>query len=189
MEEILERLPPRAVVLGDRNFGIFSVAWAAQQQQHPVLFRLTNARAGKLLGRALQPGIDGAVVWSPSRDERRAHPAYNLVRTVMCLAARKAGLSPRQLSFTSVYTLIETHLSTLLRAHSRQSWRREMDKLVDYAAAYKLPQRSKRRSYPRAIWGSGYRFPVRTAHDKTKWVPKRIRFPRAASDGRRGLHP
>jgi putative transposase len=249
VEEILERLPRHAVVLGDRNFGIFSVAWAAQQQHHPVLFRLTNARAGKLLGRALEPGIDEVVIWRPSRDERRAHPelpagihlpgrvivcelkgtrepllclfttldqpssevlqmyglrwnietdlralkrtvrlhhirarslammekdlllavlAYNLVRTVMCLAARKAGLSPRQLSFTSVYTLTETHLSTLLRARSYQSWRREMDKLVDYAAAYKLPQRPMRRSYPRAVWGSGYRFPIRTAHDKTK---------------------
>lgn len=249
VEEVLERLPRSAVVLGDRNFGIFSVAWAAQQQHHPVLFRLTNARAGKLLGRALEPGIDEAVVWRPSPEDRRAHPelptgihlpgrvivcelkgtrepllclfttldqpsseviqmyglrwnietdlralkrtvrlhhvrarslammekdlllgvlAYNLVRTVMCLAARKAGFSPRQLSFTSVYTLVETHLSTLLRARSHQSWRREVDKLIDYAAAYKLPQRPKQRSYPRAVWGSGYRFPIRKAHDKTK---------------------
>lgn len=87
--------------------------------------------------------------------------AYNLVRTVMCLAARKAGLGPRQLSFTSVYCLIETHLPSLLGARSQRSWSREMDRLVDYAAAYKLPRRKKRRSYPRAVWGTGYRFPSR----------------------------
>jgi Transposase DDE domain len=247
VEEVLERLPSGAVVLGDRNFGIFSVAWVAQQH-HPVLFRLTNARAGKLLGRALEPGIDDAVVWRPSHDDRRAHSelpagiqlagrvivcelkgtrepllclfttldkpaseiiqmyglrwnietdlralkrtvrlhhvharsvemmekdlllavlAYNLVRTVMCLAARKAGLSPRQLSFTSVYTLVEHHLPTLLRARSHQNWRHQMDILVDYAAAYKLPRRRKPRSYPRAVWGTGYRFASRS-HEKTK---------------------
>ena len=30
-EQILERLPPGAVLLDDRNFGVFSVVWAAQQ--------------------------------------------------------------------------------------------------------------------------------------------------------------
>jgi hypothetical protein len=89
------------------------------------------------------------------------------VRTVMCLAARKAGLSPRQLSFTSVYTLVEHHLPTLLRARSHQNWRHQMDILVDYAAAYKLPRRRKPRSYPRAVWGTGYRFASRS-HEKTK---------------------
>jgi hypothetical protein len=249
VEEILERLPPGAVALGDRNFGVFSVAWAAHQSGHPVLFRLTNVRARKLLGRALETGIDEAVVWTPSRDDRRAHPelptdaslagrvivcelrgardpllclftpldqpadeltalyglrwnietdlralkrtvrlhhiharsldmmekdllfavlAYNLVRTVMCLAARKAGLSPRELSFTSVYSLVETHLPSLLRARSHKSWHREMDKLVEYAAAYKLPRRRKPRTYPRLVWGSGFQFPTRKPDDKTK---------------------
>lgn len=249
VEEILGRLSQGAVVLADRNFGVFSVAWAAQQQQHPVVFRLTNARAGKLLGRALQPGIEETVVWTPSRDERRAHPelptgihvtgrvivcelqgarepllclfttldqpaseivqmyglrwnietdlralkrtvrlhhvharslammekdlllavlAYNLVRTVMCLAARKAGIDPRRLSFTSVYHLVELHLPGVLGARSKRAWYREMDTLVDFAADYKLPQRSKQRSYPRAVWSTGYRFPTRKADEKTK---------------------
>jgi hypothetical protein len=90
------------------------------------------------------------------------------VRTVLCLAARKAQLSPRQLSFTSVYRLLELHLPKLLSARSQQSWRREMDKLVDYAAAYKLPRRRKPRSYPRSVWGAGFKFPNRKAEEKTK---------------------
>jgi hypothetical protein len=36
VEEVLERLPPGAVALGDRNFGVFSVAWAAQRSGHPA---------------------------------------------------------------------------------------------------------------------------------------------------------
>jgi hypothetical protein len=87
--------------------------------------------------------------------------AYNLVRTVMCLAARKAGLSPRHLSFTAVYMLIETHLPKLLGARSSTAWRREMDRIVEHAAAYKLPKRKKTRSYPRAVWGTGDRFASR----------------------------
>ena len=48
-----------------------------------------------------------------------ASMAYNLVRTVMCLAARKAGLRPRQLSFTCVDCRIETHLPSRLGAGYR----------------------------------------------------------------------
>lgn len=94
--------------------------------------------------------------------------AYNLVRTVMCLAARKAGLSPRHLSFTAVYMLIETHLPKLLGARSSTAWRREMDRIVEHAAAYKLPKRKKTRSYPRAVWGTGDASPHESM-EKTKW--------------------
>lgn len=242
IEDVLARLPEGAVVMGDRNFGVFSVASAAAQLGHPVLFRLNHAPARKLLGVPLQAGLDRAVSWQPSPYERRMHPAlpadaglsgrvivcelkgarepllclftdldlpgseivqmyglrwnietdlralkrtvrlhhvhahsldmlekelllavvaYNLVRTVMCLSAHRAGLHPRQLSFTSVYMLIEIHLPKLLRASSPQAWRHEMDTLVEYAAAYKLPQRRKPRSFPRAVWGTGYRFASR----------------------------
>lgn len=248
IQDVLQRLPSGALVLGDRNFGVFSVAWAACEQGHPVLLRLTNARARNLLGGSLESSVDREAVWRPSAYERRVHPelppgialtgrvlvcpwqgarepllclftttdklprelaalyslrwnietdlralkrivqlhhlharsddmmekewlsallAYNLVRTVMCLAARKAGFSPRQLSFTAVYSLVELHLPALLNACSPAQWRREMDTLVVYAAAYKLPQRRKPRSCPRAVWGADYRFPFRT-HEKTK---------------------
>jgi putative transposase len=247
IEQVIQRLPGQAVVMGDRNFGVFSVAWTAVQHGNPVIFRLTNARAAKLLGRKLEVGIDCPVIWQPSGQERKAHrhlpgeaavqgriivcelkgardpliclfttlslagdevlkiyalrwnietdlrslkrtvrlhhihvrsadmmekelllavAAYNFVRTVMCLAARKNDISPRQLSFTSIYGLIETHLPRLLGASSLKSWRRQMDIIVNYAAAYKLPRRKKRRSYPRAVWGTGYRYS--SLHPKTE---------------------
>jgi hypothetical protein len=240
IEDILARLPADSIVMGDRNFGVFSVAWSAQQNWHGVVLRLNNAVARRLLGGKLEAGVERAVLWRPSPYELSRHPeipasaslsgrvvicqlqgarepllclfttlenpaaevaqiytlrwnietdlralkrtvqlhhiqarsvamtekelliailAYNLVRTVMCLAARKAGLHPRQLSFTAVYCLVETHLPSLLGARSLRQWRREMDIVVSYAAAYKLPQRKKRRSFPRAVWGCGYRFP------------------------------
>jgi hypothetical protein len=61
----MERLPAGAVLMGDRNFGIFSVAWAAQERNHAVLLRLTDERARKLVGPVSRAG-DFAVVWKPS---------------------------------------------------------------------------------------------------------------------------
>lgn len=74
-ERILERLPPLSVLMGDINFGVFSVAFAATRRGHDVLFRLQPNRAG-VVGRGLplQPGTDREVVWRPSAHERKQHP-------------------------------------------------------------------------------------------------------------------
>jgi len=74
LEDSIDGLPAGAVVIGDRNFGVFSVAWAATQKGHPVLLRLTLERAGRLLGENLKKGINRKVEWTPSRWDRRAHP-------------------------------------------------------------------------------------------------------------------
>src|SRR5260370_7016612 len=61
-EQALERLPGDAVVLGDGNFGIFAFAYAVQQSQRPMILRLTQARAQKILGSELVEGTDRNVV-------------------------------------------------------------------------------------------------------------------------------
>ena len=74
-EQIMERLPAGAVLMDDRNFGVFSVAWAAQQKGYGVLSRMTEARARKIAGGILPPaGCECRVEWLPSRDDLRAHP-------------------------------------------------------------------------------------------------------------------
>jgi hypothetical protein len=74
LEEAMDRLPEGAVLVGDANFGVFSVAYAAARRDRPVVFRLTPARALHLSGGALQDGLDRAILWKPSRDDRRKHP-------------------------------------------------------------------------------------------------------------------
>lgn len=74
LEAAIDRLPANAVVIGDSNFGVFSVAWAATQKGYPVLLRLTAQRAQRLAGAALQDGIDRQLEWKPSREERNSHP-------------------------------------------------------------------------------------------------------------------
>ena len=74
VEKSIDRLPPGAAVIADANFGVFSVAYAAVQRNHPVLLRLTPGRARCLAGGALCDGLDRVVEWEPSKFERRSHP-------------------------------------------------------------------------------------------------------------------
>lgn len=74
-KEMLRRMPRGSAVLGDRNFGVFSVAYHARQEQHPCLLRLTELRAQKLNGRvAPNAGTDKQIVWTCSREDRRSNP-------------------------------------------------------------------------------------------------------------------
>jgi hypothetical protein len=74
LEEVLDRLPGGSVLVGDANFGVFSVAYAAAQHDHPVVLRLTLVRALRLAGGPLQDGIERPVRWRPSREDRKRHP-------------------------------------------------------------------------------------------------------------------
>src|SRR5260370_20629600 len=73
---MLARLPAGCAALGDRNFGVFSMAYHATEQNHPCLFRLTEARARKLNGGGIAPAAktDQAILWSPTREHLRSNP-------------------------------------------------------------------------------------------------------------------
>lgn len=74
LESSIERLPAGAVVIGDSNFGVFSVAWAATEKGYPVLLRLTATRVKRLLGRNPKSRTECTVEWKPSPHERKSHP-------------------------------------------------------------------------------------------------------------------
>jgi hypothetical protein len=57
--------------IGDRNFGVWSMAAHAVHHRQDVLVRLTRARAAKLArGQPLRDGEDRPVQWSPSRKDQ-----------------------------------------------------------------------------------------------------------------------
>jgi hypothetical protein len=57
--------------IGDRNFGVWSMAAQAVHHQQDVLVRLTRARAAKLArGQPLHSGEDRLIQWSPSRSDQ-----------------------------------------------------------------------------------------------------------------------
>jgi hypothetical protein len=235
-DQAIQALPTGSVVVADRNFGIFSVASAAQRRGMVVVLRMTDVRARKLAGPISKPGEYG-VVWKASRwdgGKHRSWPeeaavegrllaarvgrgkskqwlylfttserpmeeilqlygrrgtietdlrslkrtvqrqhlraqsedrmekeilmamsAYNLVRAVMCMAARRSRIDPRQLSFTSVLTLVDAAWPKLIQAGSKEQHDREFLRVLDLAAQCTLPKRRKRRSYPRRAWRRG----------------------------------
>jgi len=74
-KDVMGRLPAGCGVMGDRNFGVFSMAYHAGQQNHPCLFRLTKSRANKLNGGMLPCAkTDKRIRWIPSRDDLRSNP-------------------------------------------------------------------------------------------------------------------
>lgn len=74
LEAAIDRLPASSLVVGDANFGVFSVAYCGSQRGHFVLLRLTTARALHLAGGPLQDGIHRPITWKPTREDRRRHP-------------------------------------------------------------------------------------------------------------------
>jgi hypothetical protein len=85
-KQLMARLPAGCGVLGDRNFGVFSMAYHAHQQSHPCLFRLTKARAQKLNGGFCPvSGTDKSIRWNSSGDDRRNNPE---ILPTTCLPGR-----------------------------------------------------------------------------------------------------
>lgn len=247
-EKAIGDLPAGSVIVADRNFGIFSVAYAARNRGMGVVLRLTDIRAHKLMAPISAPG-EYPVVWKASRWDGGKQPrwpaeasvegrliairvgrgkskqwlylfttlqdsiedivalygrrwsietdlrslkrtvqlhhisaksedmmekeilmaisAYNLVRAVMCMAARRHRIEPRQLSFTHVLNVVDAAWPKLAMAPNKRQHDREFLRVLDLAAQCTLPKRSKRRSYPRLQWRRGGPLRFRKA-EKTK---------------------
>jgi hypothetical protein len=94
--------------------------------------------------------------------------AYNLVRAVMCMAARRANIPPRQLSFAFVQAVVEAGLPGLSHAANEAEYQQRLDRMLRLAARGKLPNRSRPRRYPRQVWGQGGHFPRRKRNPADK---------------------
>ena len=100
---LIEGLPPESVLIGDRNFGVFPVAWHARRRKHKVLVRMTEKRARRLLGCELNTG-DHKVVWEPTREDRRGHPAIPAEARMegRLIVARPEGMKEDLYLFTTL---------------------------------------------------------------------------------------
>jgi hypothetical protein len=86
--------------------------------------------------------------------------AYGMVRALMAEAAERAGLRPRELSFTRAHGLLNA-MTGQLCSPDPDKRQQAYDRLLAYIGQAKLPKRSKARTYPRAVWGSGKYYPGR----------------------------
>ncbi len=87
--------------------------------------------------------------------------AYNLVRAIIFQAAQRARIDPRQLSFTYACTFVLDSCPEILAARTAKQQQEKLEQLLDWVSLCRLPKRTKRRSYPREVWGRGFRFPIK----------------------------
>lgn len=115
--------------VGDRNFGVFSVAQAVHHYGGKVLLRLTRARAHRLAKRALQPYEDLPVQWAPS-----PHDQYDPALSVEPIAGRllyvrleREGFRPIELYlFTTLGDAARYTQDDLVALYGRR-WQVELD--------------------------------------------------------------
>jgi hypothetical protein len=131
LERAIDRLPADAVAVGDANFGVFSVAYAATVRQHPVLLRLTMSRAAALAKAAkvvLRDGMDLRMRWKPSPHDRRSHPelpadAEVEGRMIVRQVQPRKGAQPFLLV---VFTTLEDDADSVIELYGRR-WNIETD--------------------------------------------------------------
>ena len=127
-KDMLARLPAGCGVMGDRNFGVFSMAYHASQQNHPCLFRLTEARATKVNG-GCQPsaGTDKVIRWLPTRHDRSGNPELTDQARVEgrpeACKVKDADGKPQKLYF---FTTLDLTADQLLEVYGYR-WRIETD--------------------------------------------------------------
>jgi hypothetical protein len=243
--QILGQLGGPAMIVYDRNFGIFALTHAAVEAGHDVLARMTDERFKAMVCQAVPAGPGEWILeWRPSCWDRRNNPhlpadagvrgrlielsverggktivlrlfttdmtstpqelaalyarrwsvegdiksikqtlgfarlscrsvemaekeiplamvAYNLVIQVRRLAARRAGVEPRRLSFARILHLVQAYSSGLASARTLREVDQRFDKLLEAAAQCRLPHRKKFRSYPREVITRARRYPDR----------------------------
>ncbi len=126
--QIILRAKLKSLFLGDRNFGVFRIVQVARTAGQEVLLRLTERRARKLLGRALQPG-QYPVAWQPSRHDQlepgsspEAVPGRLLIAKI-----RRKGFRPQCLFlFTTLPDTAEFSLEQLVRIYGLR-WHIELN--------------------------------------------------------------
>ncbi len=124
-ERAMDDLPSRSVILGDRNFGIFSIAYAAQQKGIDVTLRLTDVRARKLTAPISQPG-EYEVAWKPCRWDGGNHtrwPTEALVEGRLIAARVGRGKSQHWLY---LFTTLQLPMQEILALYGRR-WNIETD--------------------------------------------------------------
>jgi len=122
-EKMLDRLPPGSVLIGDRNFGVFSLMWHACARGHDVLVRLTRDRAAQLTAE-LRLDTDQSVEWRASKTDLRAHPELppDAGLKGRLIALQPAAAEEPLYLFTTLQESIETTASLY-----KQRWHIETD--------------------------------------------------------------
>jgi hypothetical protein len=126
--EIILRAWRRCLFVGDRNFGVFRIVQAIREKKHQLLVRLTDARARKLLGRALRLG-DHPVTWtaSPHDQLERTLPKDPVQGRLLVVQLKRPGFRSQRISlFTTLVDPVQYRMEQLVELYGRR-WHIELD--------------------------------------------------------------
>lgn len=79
VDSLFTQMPADGIVMADAGYGIYSVAWKAQQTGRDFVFRMTSQRFGALIRKARIVYRDNksttySLAWRPSDSDRKSHP-------------------------------------------------------------------------------------------------------------------
>jgi DDE family transposase len=140
-EAPIDSLPALSVLIGDRNFGTFAVAWRAHHGGHTVLVRLTEQRARRLNGGESTAESDKEVSWEPSLADRRAHPHLPADASIKgrLIVSRPEGVQETLYRFTTLKEPAEQAVPLY-----KERWNIETDlrSLKEQVRLHTIPARS-----------------------------------------------
>jgi len=118
-----------SVYVGDRGFGIFSVAQAARHANLWIVLRLTRARARRLAQHALGWGRDDLVHWAPSPlDQCHAAMAQTpIAGRLITVRLEKPGFRPVELFLFTTLTDTVRYVTAAIIALYGRRWQVELD--------------------------------------------------------------
>ena len=127
-ERILDQLPAASVIMGDINFGVFSVAFASSRRGHDVLLRLQPNRAQALgRGSPSSPETDEPMSWRPSVYDRKRHPHLTADAHVRGrFIARQVKASNGVIMTLYFFTTLQLPVEQILELYG-QRWNIETD--------------------------------------------------------------
>ena len=185
-ERILDRLPDHSVLMGDINFGVFSVVFAATRRGHDVLLRLQPNRAGAVgRGLSLQSGLDQQVCWCPSAYERKQHPdlpadACVRGRLIVQQVTASDGSSVTLYLFTTLQLTVEQLVQLYGRRWNVETDLRSLKRTVDLQVLHCKSADMIAKELVLAIVGYNLvRAVMNAAAEEYKLDPRRLSFSRS----------
>lgn len=121
----------KSLLVGDRNFGVYSVVRAIVGAQGHALVRLTKARATKLArsaGRRLVQGLDVPVNWSPSAQDQCPEPLSRdpVAGRLLGFRVLRPGFPPLTLFLFTTLVATQAYPPKALVELYGQRWRVEL---------------------------------------------------------------
>lgn len=121
--KIILSLPEDATVMGDRNFGVFSVAYRVISTGRDVLFRMNEAVFNRIVGEQSGERADILATWKPSKQDLKTTPeipeAASVEGRFIKITVKKNGFRPEAIYYFTTLKISAQKISELYLKRQR----------------------------------------------------------------------